>query len=86
MNNEPITLAQMNAGQTGTIIKLQGGHGMLHRLESMGIREGTRITKVSAQWMNGPVVLRRNNTELAVGYGMAKGIYVHVEHSRGVRS
>lgn len=74
----PLTrpLTRLRAGQKGTISAIRGGHGMQQRLEALGIRQGATITKVSAQWMKGPVILRYNNTEVAVGHGMARGIFV----------
>jgi ferrous iron transport protein A len=69
-----VTLAQMRSGQTGIIEQIRGGRGIHNRLLSMGIRPGEPVTKVSSQWMRGPVLLRHGNTQLAIGYGMARNI------------
>ena len=50
--------AEMGLGGKGRVLAIQGGLYMMKRLEAMGIREGVYITKVSAQLMKGPVVLK----------------------------
>lgn len=67
-------LAQMNQGETRTIIDIQGGHGVIRRLESLGVRCGVRITKISSQLMRGPITIKVGNSQIALGYGMAKKI------------
>ena len=49
---------------------------MTRRLDALGIRVGETITKVSSQWMRGPVLVRHGNTDVAIGYGMAQKIMV----------
>ena len=66
----------MGAGQSGTIIDVKGGHGIKTKLEAMGIRLGVRITKVSGQIMRGPVIVRAGNTQVAIGFGMARKIFI----------
>jgi len=74
-----MTLADMDAGQIGTILEVEGGHGITHRLASMGIRVGKAITKVSAMLMRGPVTIKIDNSQVALGHGMAKKIHVEIE-------
>ena len=57
---------------------IHGGHGLVHRLESLGIRVGKKVTKVSAQLMRGPVTVRIDNSQVAIGFGMAKKILVEI--------
>jgi ferrous iron transport protein A len=74
-----MTLADMDAGQIGMILEVEGGHGITHRLASMGIRAGKAITKVSAMLMRGPVTIKIDNSQVALGHGMAKKIHVKIE-------
>ncbi len=74
-----MTLEEMNAGQSGTIVEVEGGHGITHRLASMGIRAGKAITKVSAMLMRGPITIKVDNSQIALGHGMAKKIHVEPE-------
>ena len=74
-----MTLEKMDAGQRGTIMQVEGGLGVTRRLASMGLRVGKAITKVSAMLMRGPVTVRVDNSQIALGHGMAKKIHVKLE-------
>jgi ferrous iron transport protein A len=74
-----LSLAQMGAGQTGTIIVILGGRGLNRRLEALGIRPGKKVTKVSGMLFRGPVTLRTDHTHVAVGFGMANKIMVEID-------
>ena len=76
-----LALSQMQAGQTGTIIQILGGRGLIRRLEAMGIRPGKKVTKINSALFRGPVTLRTNQTQLAIGFGMAKKILVEIDIS-----
>lgn len=72
-------LTQLSEGESGVVTGIHGGHGLVCRLESMGIRAGKRVTKVSSQIMRGPVTLRVDNSQVAMGFGMASKIMVELE-------
>ena len=72
-------LTQLDEGESGVVVEILGGHGITQRLESMGVRAGKKVTKVSSQLMRGPITLRTGGCQLAVGFGMAKKILVKVE-------
>jgi len=72
------TLVQMDIGQTGTVIEVLGGRGLVRRLDALGIRPGKKVTKISSTLFRGPVTLRVDNAQIAVGFGMAKRIIVDV--------
>lgn len=74
-----IDLAQMRTGQSGKVITMDGGRGMTAKLEALGIRPGVMITKVSGQIMRGPVIIRVGNTQVAIGFGMARRVIVAVD-------
>ena len=77
--NEQLTLAEMRIGQTGTVVEVLGGHGLIRRLDALGIRPGRKVTKLSSTLFRGPVMLRVNNSQVAVGFGMARKIRVEVD-------
>jgi ferrous iron transport protein A len=77
--NEQLTLAEMRTGQTGTVVEVLGGHGLVRRLDALGIRPGKKVTKMSSTLFRGPVILRVNNTQVAVGFGMARKIIVEAD-------
>ena len=74
-----IAVHQMRPGQSGRVIQILGGPFLTNRLHSLGIRPGTRITKVSAMFMRGPVTLEVGRAQVAIGFGMARKILVEVE-------
>ncbi len=74
-----LTLGQMEVGQTGTIIEILGGWGLVRRLEALGVRPGKKVTKISTTLFRGPVTLKIGNTQVAVGFGMARKIIVQVD-------
>jgi len=74
-----LTLAEMRTGQTGTVVGVLGGHGLIQRLDALGIRPGKKVTKLSSTLFRGPVTLRVNNSRVAVGFGMARKIIVEAD-------
>ena len=77
--NEQLTLAEMRTGQTGTVVEVLGGHGFMRRLDALGVRPGKKVTKLSSTLFRGPVILRVDNAQVAVGFGMARRITVQVD-------
>lgn len=75
-----LTLAQMGIGQTGTVVRVLGGHGLIRRLDALDIRPGKKVTKISSTLFHGPVTLRVDNSQVALGFGMAKKIIVQVDN------
>ena len=73
-----IPLSQMKANQSGKIVELRGRTGFIKKLENLGIFEGKIITKVSGQYMGGPITIRYKNTDLSIGSGMAQKIIMDV--------
>ena len=75
-----ISLRHMEAGQKGIVVGVLGGHGLRRRLEAMGVRPGKTITKLSGQAFRGPVMLRVDHTQIAIGFGMANKIIVDTDN------
>ncbi len=74
-----LDVTQLKFGQKGTVVEIQGGFGLSRRLESMGIRAGKKITKISAQFWRGPQIVKVDNTQVAIGFGTAKKIFIKAE-------
>jgi len=77
-DSKQTSLTRMQAGQSGKVVEIQGGHGMVNRLSALGIRPGKRITKVGSMLMRGPVTIQVDRAQVAVGFGMASRIIVEV--------
>ena len=73
-----VSLAQMRPGQKGKIVEINGGYGLARKLDALGIRTGKEIKKISEQLMRGPVLLQQNNTQAAIGFGMASKVLVEI--------
>ena len=76
---ERTPLSEMKTGQTGTIVEISAGKGIHSRLRALGLRDGIKVTKVSAAFARGPVVLKVYSTQIALGYGISRKIIVEVE-------
>ena len=74
-----LNLAQLKPGESGVVMEIQGGHGVSRRLHSLGIREGKKITKLSAHFWRGPVTIKAGHTQVAIGFGMASKVIVEVK-------
>ena len=69
-------LIQIPQGSKAIVKAIRGGHGLIQKLQAIGIREGKEIEKVSTGIAHGPVVLRCGNTEVAIGFGMARKVFI----------
>lgn len=77
--HKQITVSKLKPGQSGKVIDIQGGAGMIARLSALGIRPGRMVTKVSSMMWRGPVTIQTGGTRLAIGHGMASRIMVEPE-------
>lgn len=73
-----LPLSRMDVGQSGTVVEIIGGHGMVRRLEALGIRPGKKVSKVSSMLFRGPVMVKVDNSQVAIGFGMASRVMVEV--------
>ncbi len=72
------TLVNLNAGQSGTVIAVRGRKGLISQLNRLGIRKGKIITKLSSIFNRGPIIIKVDNYQVAIGYGKACQIIVEV--------
>jgi ferrous iron transport protein A len=73
-----VPLTMLRAGQSGKIVGIQGGPGLINRLNALGIRLGKRLTKVSSMLMRGPVTVQVGGAQVAMGFGMARRVIIEV--------
>lgn len=76
-----IDLTQLKPGESGIMRELHGGSGFARKIQSMGIREGKRLRKVSSHFWRGPQTVEVDKVRIAIGWGMAKKIFVEIERS-----
>jgi len=72
----------MQPGETGTVKAIQGGHGLIRKLQSIGVRPGKKITKISSHFWRGPQTIEIDNMQVAVGFGIAKKIFVEIDRCK----
>ncbi len=72
-------LSDLKPGQSGIVVQIQGGHGLVNRLNALGVRPGRRITKVGSMFMRGPVTVQVDGAQVAIGFGMASRILVELD-------
>lgn len=73
---ELICLTHISPGKSGIVAEIHGGQGAVRRLEALGLRIGSKITKISAQFMHGPITVKVGQTSLALGHGLAHKVMV----------
>lgn len=78
-DNIEITLDMMRAGDSGIVVNMNGGHNMTNRLDALGIRQGKRIVKLSSMFMKGPITIKFDSVQVAIGYRMASKIVVKLD-------
>jgi len=82
VKDDRISLARMRTGHSGVVVEIQGGFGMISRLNGLGITPGKRIAKVSSMMGQGPVTIEVDRVQVAIGFGMADRIMVKVDRIR----
>lgn len=73
------SLTDMKPGQSGILVEIRGGHGMIRRLDALGLRLCKQVRKVSSMLMRGPVVMEVDGFQVAIGYGVASLIIVEIK-------
>lgn len=63
-------------GESAKIKAILGGRQFISKAESLGIREGVEIIKVSSQMMHGPITIKVGQTQIAIGHRMANRIII----------
>ncbi|MBN2412108.1 ferrous iron transport protein A [candidate division KSB1 bacterium] len=67
------------SSQTVVIVRINAGKGLGNRLANMGLHIGDSIKIVRSGQFGGPIIISINNTEFAIGRGIANKIIVSLE-------
>jgi len=68
------SVCSLKNGEGAKIKEILGGNNFQNKAESLGIRVGVKLTKVSSQMMHGPTTIKVGQTQIAIGHRMAKKI------------
>ena len=72
-----VSLSSLKAGESGIVYDFKGGERLRKKLDSLGIRKGKNIKKVSDMVLRGPITIQiENSSRIAIGRGMAEKIMV----------
>lgn len=74
-------LTELKSEESGTVLEIHGGSGVINRLGALGIIPGAKITKISAMSSRGPTTVLVNRTQVALGFGMASKIIIRTDRA-----
>jgi len=72
-------LIDLRKGDKAMVSRFIGGRESVNCLRTMGLREGKTLGIVSQQPLGGPVVIKVDNTTLAIGRGAASKVIVEAK-------
>ena len=67
-------LNEMEPGEQGKIITIQGGRGIRQKLSLRGVSEGSVVRMISCY--HGPIIIEVSRSMVALGRGIARKIRV----------
>lgn len=73
-----VDITHLESGSVGIVKEIEGGSRIITRLQNMGIRVGKKVKKISSHFWHGPQTIEVDNFNVAIGYGMAKKIFVQI--------
>lgn len=76
LKQNTISLIELQDGQSGTIVSLNGGRNLTKRLADLGISPGTIINVLRRSLFAGPVQVEVSGSKLVLGRGLASKILV----------
>jgi ferrous iron transport protein A len=75
MNNQPLSLANLQTGECATLLDIGCGRGLVGRLTSLGFTPGAELT-MTQNYRHGPLIVTVRYTRVALGRGEAAQILV----------
>jgi len=70
------SLTNLQNGEKGKIVKLEGGYTFRLKLRVMGIREGKVVKVITTQPFYGPIVVEIAGRQTTLGRGIAERILI----------
>ncbi|MFB3890197.1 MAG: ferrous iron transport protein A [Candidatus Bathyarchaeia archaeon] len=71
-----LSLASLNEGETGVMIRVEGGFNATRRLAEMGLTPGSEVKLLRKCAFHGPVEIEVRGVALAIGHGLASKVCV----------
>ncbi|MFO7917193.1 MAG: FeoA family protein [Anaerolineae bacterium] len=73
--NNSVPLSQLEAGESGVVLRLRGGRGFVGRMAALGFTPGATL-RVARNSGGGPIIVDVLDTQIALGRGQANRVYV----------
>lgn len=70
-----MSLADLSENEKAKILRIQGGICLIQRLMDLGLTYGT-VVQIVRNFGRGPIIVSVRNTEIALGRGIARKIWV----------
>jgi len=71
-----LQLTDLEEGQTGIILEIEGGRHSSKRLADLGLAIGVEITMITPSFFSGPVQISVCGSKLVLGRGLASKILI----------
>ena len=75
MSDGVMPLSSLRMGESGTVVRLEGGAGLVGRLAALGFTPGATV-EVIRNSHHGPLIVAVLDTHIALGRGQAARVYV----------
>lgn len=72
-------LTDLEEGQSGIIVNINGGKRSTKRLADMGLVPGTEVQLLTSTLFSGPIQIKIYRSRLVIGRGLASRIIVDVK-------
>jgi Fe2+ transport system protein FeoA len=76
MKDNLIKITGLPFGIAAKIVRIEGGHSVWERLDEVGLHTGDYIKVIRQAPLQGPLLVRCNGQEIAIGRGIAAKILV----------
>jgi ferrous iron transport protein A len=73
-----MTLDSMKPGQKARVVEIRGGWGIRQKLNELGIYPDQIVSVSNTSIWRGPLLVRINSNEVALGRGVARKVVVEV--------
>lgn len=81
--NRIVPLTFLKNGQSGKLVRIEGGYGLTSRLYELGVCGNCEIKVLEGGSARGPIKIKVRESELMLGYGQARRIFVEEEKIKG---
>ena len=72
-------ITELRPKESAKVISIEGGINFKEKLNTLGIRKNIKIKKMSDSFLKGPIVIKINLMEIAIGWRMANKILVQTD-------